>query len=360
MKNFLKKLGRFFIVLKQRDEITARQAVLLVDGSFILPNNFALIIRGVKDRFKNAHVTVLTFEEKKEFIRENFPDIEIIIPNSRIIFNKYRMAIRLFSILRGKFRFVILSSLDISLVLVSLAFCRGKVFLHNKWMEWYRLRRRTILDILQNKRSDNRNSGKKNGLVKAFLKSLGRVFVILSDVDDKDTNYPVLVVDSGFTDINHILTVVRKIEEKLINPEISVLTFENRKDSLEKMLPGLKINIAKGTAGRYSIAREMLKLRKGRFGRVIITSLDISPVAVSLLFYNSELHLYNRWHQWWSVNFKNIFGYLKDIFSFLASIPVFIYLLLLAGLILLRMHFRLFLANLKSIAGEKEQKYGTI
>ena len=59
MKANLKKVGRFFVSLKEKSECQICQRVLLVDGSFILPNNFALIIRSVKNKFKNAKLPYL-------------------------------------------------------------------------------------------------------------------------------------------------------------------------------------------------------------------------------------------------------------------------------------------------------------
>ena len=77
MKRFFKKTGRFFFDLKQKNEKEIRQSILLVDGNFILLNNLALIIKDVREKFKNANLTVLTFKDKEGFIRDNFPDVEI-------------------------------------------------------------------------------------------------------------------------------------------------------------------------------------------------------------------------------------------------------------------------------------------
>ena len=116
MKKIRKKFGKFFIALSQKDEKDMRQSILLIDDSFILPNNFVLIIKNVKEKFKNAKLVVLTFYNRKEFIKNNFPDAEIIIPSGRIMPNRHQRAIQLFLLLRRNFNFIILSSLVVKAV----------------------------------------------------------------------------------------------------------------------------------------------------------------------------------------------------------------------------------------------------
>lgn len=75
MKKFLKKINKVFFELQQKNEEDIHQSILLIDGSFILPNNFVLIIKDIKEKFKNANLVVLAFKDKEELIKDNFPDI---------------------------------------------------------------------------------------------------------------------------------------------------------------------------------------------------------------------------------------------------------------------------------------------
>ena len=131
-----------------------------------------------------------------------------------------------------------MSSLDISLLFVALVFLRKPVFLHNRWLEWYRIRFRTLGDVLRGIKSADINHRKLNRGLKNALKSFGRFFVILVNVKEEDIKHPVLVEDNGYTDIGHVSTAVRKAGESFINPDITVLTFKAREHYFANMFPG--------------------------------------------------------------------------------------------------------------------------
>ena len=52
MKELLKQIGKSLVIMRQEREGDIRQSVLLVDGSFILPNNFVLIIKGLRENLE--------------------------------------------------------------------------------------------------------------------------------------------------------------------------------------------------------------------------------------------------------------------------------------------------------------------
>lgn len=339
MKKILKNIGRIFIVLEKKNENDIRQSVLLVDGSFILPNNLALIIKGVKEKFKNANIAVLTFREKEGFIRDNFHDIEVIVPGKGIV-RKYQLAIKLFSLLKRKYAFIVLSSLDISLVLVTTFFAKQPVFLHNRWFEWYRIRRRAFLDILLGTKSADKNRRKVNRGFQDALKSFGRIFIILSQFDEEDTKHSVLVVDDGRGEIGYISTAVRKAMVNFINPDISVLTFIDRKHYFIGLSPQIKIFTVKNQDTKYGLSMQMYGMRQSKFFNIVLTNLDITPIFISLLFMKGKVFLYNRWHEWWGLGIRSLYGYIKGVLTFIYSTIIFIYLLIISGYILLRMGTR--------------------
>lgn len=347
MFSFLRKIGKGFILLRQKDAAQIRQSILLIDSSFILPNNFALIIKDVKEKFKNANLVALTFQDKKEFIRNNFPEVEMVVVK------KFQLAIQLLFLLRRDFSFLILSSLDISTILVSLVFGRCQIFLHNRWFEWYRIRQRTLLDILKRARSTDRNRRAKNYGIRDIIKSFGRIFAILSNVNAEEIKSRILIQDNGYTEIGHVITAVQRSQEVFINPDITILTFTRRKQDFINNFVQPKLVIAEESRNRYRLAIQMYRIRKYKFNYIVLTTLDISPIAVSFLFFRAKVLLYNRWHQWWSLELRNIWGYLKEILIFLAMIPILVYLFLTAAFILLRTNFRLGSINIKSIIAKK-------
>lgn len=356
MTNLLKRLGRVFFIIKEKNQRQICQSVLLIEGSFILPNNFALIIRNVKERFKNAHLAVLTFQDKKEFIKDNFPEVEVLVSGDRIKSKRYQLDIQLLLLLRKNFKCIILSSLDISPVLISLIFSRCPILLHNRWLEWYILKQRTLSDISHGAKSADRNRRKINRGIKDIIKTFGRAFVILSDVNVEDIKSRILIQDNGYTETGYILTAVRKVGEIFINPDITLLTLMERKQDFINSFPQMKLVVVGENNNRNSLAIQMYRMRKDKFNYVVLTTLDIVPILISFLFFRADVLLYNRWHQWWSLDFRNIFGYLKELLRFLVTIPVFIYLFITVCLILFRTRFRLGLINLKSVMKKNDNR----
>ncbi len=343
MRKLLKKIGKVFIELEQKREDQVRQSVLVVDGGMLLANNFALIIKGVQKKFLNAKVMVLTFKDKAEFIRDNFPEAVTITPEDNLRPGKYRLAVKLFRLLRSKPDYIVLSSLDISLLLTVTIFAGCPVFLHNRWMEWYRIKRTTPADLFRKPdRSDTRRRRVDHG-IKDILKSLGRVFVHVADFREEDIKCRILVEDNGYTECGHVLTAVRKAQELFINPQITILTFARRKQDFTYNFPDKKVIVC-GGGHKYSLAVRMLKIRKERFNCVILSALDVSPILVSFFSFKAQVFLYNRWHQWFILGFRNLFGYLKWVFIALLMIPVYIYLALMSAIILTRTKLRLALS----------------
>jgi hypothetical protein len=339
----LKKIGRFFIVLSQKNEKDIRQSILLVDGSFILPNNFALIIKDVREKFKNANLVVLTFKDKEEFIRDNFPDVEVVIPKNNT--RKFRLALEMIHLLRRRFDFIVLSSLSVSPVMVGLAFGRCAVFLHNKWFEWYRVRCRTFLDIILGTKSADKNRRKINRSMQDVIKSIGRSFIILSKLYEGDISTHVLVADDGRGELGYITTAVKKAKANFINPDISVITFPGREHYFTSIIPAERVFAAKDPERKFSLAMQIYRMRKAGFSRIVLTSLDIVPILASFLFIKADVFLYNKWHEWWRLSFRTIYGYIKAMLDFLCATIIFVYLLIVCGFVLLRTYFGLLLGR---------------
>ena len=345
MKMFIKNIGRFFVELSRQEEDNFKESVLLVDGSFILPNNFALIIRDVRNKLRNAELTVLVFEDKKDFIRDIFPDIEIIVPPAKFKNKRHRLAIQLLFLLRRRFKFVILSSLDISLLAVSMAFTRRPVFLLNRWMEWYRIRQRMLTDLIARRKSADSAKRKTYRGIKEIVRLAGRFFIILTEVKEDDIATNILIEDNGYTETGYIISAVRNSGKIFINPHITMLTFDSRKEDFINNFSHLDLVAIDPGRNRYKMAMEMYRLRHREFDFVILTSLDVSPVLASFLFLRAKILLYNRWHQWWVLRFRNLLGYLKAGALFLATIPITIYLLVVSGFVLVRTFVRSQLAR---------------
>lgn len=333
--------------LRQITENDIRQSVLLVDESFILPNNFALIIRGVKQKFRNAKIVVLTFYEKKEFLNNNFPDIEIITSGAPLKLKKHPLVFLLsFLLIRRKFKYIVLSSLDVSALVVSLFFSPAPLFLHNRWLEWYRIRPRTIVDLFRGNNNIDINRRKYNRNFKDLVKSFGRIFVVLLDVKGEDIASRVLLVDNRHSELGYVLTALRRAEEIIINPVISILTFRSRKEHFNNIPGSVKTVILDDSSNRPGLAYNIYRMRKNKFNFILLTSLDISSMAVSFIFFRARILLYNKFHQWWNLRLKNIFDYMTGFARLIIIIPLYIYLFVAGGSVILLVKTRLLFARL--------------
>jgi len=336
----LKKIGKTFFRIKQKDPGQIRQAVLLVEGGFILPNNFVLIVRNVKEKFQNARITVLTFEERVTLLREYFPEIEFITPRSKN--KRFGLYMELWKTISRKFDFIVLSALDIVPLILSLGCAKARVLLHNRWFEWYQVRQRTAGDVLRGVRSTDSQRRNKNYSLKDILKSIGRLFVLVRHLnDDTEIATDILMLDNGYTPVDHLLAAIRSCEETFIKPKITLITFQARQQCIIDHFPKVRLYTAGEKANSAALVGQLFGLRNQRFNTILLTTLDMMPIVFAKGFTTANVLLYNQWHQWWGIELKDMKEYLVDVFRFLILIPVMAYLLVASGIILLRTFIRL-------------------
>ena len=344
MKRLLKKIGRFFIVIRQVYEHQVRQEVLVMDSGQVSSVDLAQILRNVKERFKNGKVVVWVQRDREDLLMRAFSDLEIIIVKQGLLW-KYA---QLFSFFKRRFGFVVLSALDPSTIFMTLVFAHCPVFLHNRWSEWYRLRVKTLRDVLQGTQGIDKRRRYGSG-VQEWLRAAGRAVVLLTECAEQDVHIPVLFVDNGYTDIGHVSTGVRRTAEVIINPDITILTFAARKHYFENMFPHMKLVVLPDSDERFALARRMWRLRKNRFQRVVLTTLDISPIAVSFMRLRARTLLYNKWHQWWVLEPRDLWGYARKACGVFIIVPVFIYLLIAGIYILTRTLARVAVLTLRGL-----------
>ncbi len=144
--------------------------------------------------------------------------------------------------------------------------------------------------------------------IKTTIKEIGKLFFALRQEDERIIGQSVLVVDNGYSWMGHLNSAIEKVRDYFPKAEISVLTFPKRKSVLQEEFPGLKFILPseKLKPKRYQIALQMLMMRKKKYDFIILFSLDITPLVVSVLFFESWVVLYNQWGQWWSLRLRNV------------------------------------------------------
>ena len=338
IKKKIKQIGKGFVGLKQVDEKIIRQSVLIVDNGYNWLGHLSSGIERIKSNFPKAQISVLTLEQRKSDLQNDFSTLHYIHPSRNLKPQKYQIALQMLRMRKKEFNFIVLFSLDISLLIIALIFLRSKVILYNQWGQWWLLRLKKIKEIfkvtyIKKKRSLD---------FKNFLKRIGLFFVLLKRKDEGIFKHSILIIDSGHTLFDQIKCGIQRIKESLPGAEISLLTLEERREFKDNF-PDLKIIPPdKFMIKNYRIARHVLRLRKNKYDYVILLSLDITLIIASILFINSKVILYNQWHQWWLLNPKPISAYLTIIPQFIFNLVIFAYLLVSFVWIFLKRSFNVF------------------
>lgn len=340
IKKIIKRIGKFFIALEQESERIIGQSVLIVDNGYSWFGHLDSAIKGIRNYFPKAEISVLTSEQRKSNLQKDFPTLKFILPSERLRPKRYRIALQML-MMRKRFDFITLFSLNITPLIVALIFFKSKVVLYNQWGQWWSLRLRDVNEIFK-----ITYVKKKTTLsLKNLLKRIGLFFILLQRKDEEALRHSILVIDYGalFAQIGY---AIQRIKVCLPQAKISVLALEQRKD-LKDNFPDLEI-IQPGEyiIKRYRIARHMLRLRKNRYDYVILFSLDVTPIIVSILFMDSKVLLCNQWHQWWLLKPRSIKGYLMAIPQFIYNIIIFVYLLISVSWIFLKRSLNVFRFNL--------------
>lgn len=341
IKKTIKRIGKFFIVLKQENEKIIGQSVLIVDNGYGWLGHLDSAIERINNYFPKAEISVLTFEQRKSNLKKDFPTVKFILPSERLRPKRYQIALQMLKMRKKRYDLIVLFSLDITPLVVSLIFLKPKkVVLYNQWSQCWSLRLKNVTDFF--KITYVKKKTRFN--FKNLLKRIGLSFVLLQQ-ENEILRHSILVVDNGYAPFGQIGFAIQRIKESLPQAKISVLALEQRRE-LRDNFPDLEV-IKPGECiiKKYRIARHMLRLRNNRYDYIILLSLDITPILVTILFMNSKILLSNQWYQWWSLEPKPMRRYLmaipQFIFNIIVNIIIFIYLLVSVSWIFLKRSFNL-------------------
>lgn len=145
--------------------------------------------------------------------------------------------------------------------------------------------------------------------IKKTVNRIGKLFIALKQEDEKMIRQSTLVVDNGYTWLGHLESAIERIVNDFPKAKISVLTFEQRKNILQKSFPQLSFILPSQRLKpkRYLLALQMLKLRRDKFNFIFLFSLDITTLITSLIFLRTErVILYNQWGQWWQLRLRKV------------------------------------------------------
>ncbi|MDD5680974.1 MAG: hypothetical protein PHI59_07015 [Candidatus Omnitrophica bacterium] len=185
-----------------------------------------------------------------------------------------------------------------------------------------------------------------------MLSGLGRVFVILTDEQNKILRRSVLIVDNGYYPQEHLRSVVAETQRRIPASEVAILSFEHRRGYLQENFPDIKA-VFPGKwirPQRYSLAIKLLILSRRGYDFVVVMSLDKTPIIVALLFMNAQLFLYNRWNEWYLLRFRNPWEFLtfregQDIAKYRSRNSRFINLFLFIPRLILHVLVFIYLAS---------------
>ncbi len=234
---------------------------MIVDNGYCWIGQLGSAIERTKNYFPRADISVLTFEERKANLEKDFAALNYIVPSQRLRPKKYQIALQMLMMRKKKYDFIVLSSLDISPLMVALIFLKGKILLYNQWGQWWFLRFRKFREIF--KITYLRNKTRFN--LKKFIKGTGLFFILLQRKDEEILKHSILIVDNGHALFEHIAAIIRRIKEALPQAKISILALEKRKEFKDNFPELENIKPGKRKIERYHIARHMLRLKKRRY-----------------------------------------------------------------------------------------------
>lgn len=334
----IKKMGKYFIDLKQEDENIIKQSVLMIDSVTAWTGYLTSGAEKIKGYFPNAEFSILTSKQRQDAIQEDLPAFDYIITPQRSKQKQSQSALQMLKLQKREYNFIVLFSLDIAVIIVALFFFRAKVLLYNRWGQIWSLRLRHINEIFKPTYIKKKARFGLNNI----LRRIGLFFVLVQREDEKALRHSILIVDNGYALFEQLECAIRKLKESLPHARISVLALRQRSE-FKGNLPGIDIVYTGGCViKRYRLARHMIRLRKNKYDYIILLSLDITPVIVSILFVKGKALLYNQWHQWWSLNPKSLQRYLLSIPEFVYNVFIFIYLLVSVFWISLKRLFNVF------------------
>jgi hypothetical protein len=140
-----------------------------------------------------------------------------------------------------------------------------------------------------------------------ILSGFGRIFIILTNEQNRILRRSVLIVDNGYSSWEHLRNVIAETQRRIPASEISVLSLEHRRGYIRENFSGIKTIFPGKWIGpqRYRLALKMLGLSRRGYDFVVVMSLDKTPIIAALLFMDTHLFLYNRWNEWHLLRFRS-------------------------------------------------------
>jgi len=150
IKRRLKRLGRGLVNLVLTNEDILMEVdgdILIIDNGYASLQQIEQVIAKIVGKIRNGKISILTFGHRKEFLTRQFPQIKLYFPKGAII-KKYIIANQMLRMSNNRYSFIVLLSLDITPIIVSLLFMKGRVLLYNRFQQWWTLSMRNPAEIL--------------------------------------------------------------------------------------------------------------------------------------------------------------------------------------------------------------------
>ena len=135
LRNFLKRIGLFFVLLQRQDEKLFRPSILVVDNDCASFKHIDAGIGRIKEYLSNAEISVLTTGQR-EGLKGHFHGLMINQAGDCVI-KRLRIARHMLALRKNSYDYIVLLSLDVTPIIVSMLFMKGKVILFNRWQQWW-------------------------------------------------------------------------------------------------------------------------------------------------------------------------------------------------------------------------------
>ena len=331
----MKRLAKGIFSLNEVDQSAYSESVLIVDSQQTPLAIQRECLEEVLKHYPRAEIVMLTFPERDDYWRGQFPDIKLCVPAETYIPIRYSMATGIATQLHKRPELIVLSSLAVSPLMVALIFGSAKVILYNQWQQWWHIKRKKITEIFS---SSYKQVNSSFSLGSAF-KKIGLFFISLRQGDSRLLEKQILLVDNGYAEKKQIQKAVAYI--KNIYPCVNFhILFPSHRAEVDYIAEEARLLYALPFfINRYSIARHMFRLRRAAYDRVFLLSLDATPIIATIFFKRAKIFLYNKYYQLWSIRFKSFKEHARSLALCLIDIFLFLWLVFVSLWMLIRRLF---------------------
>jgi len=139
LKRLVKWIGRCFIRLREED-VPACGSALIIDNGYCHAGQLMSCVESIRMCVPGVFVTVLTSQTRAEVLETGCNGLKFAYTMEGFRPKRYCIARNMLARRNDRHDTIVLLSLDVTPIIASIFFMKGRVFLFNQWSQWWSLR----------------------------------------------------------------------------------------------------------------------------------------------------------------------------------------------------------------------------